>query len=52
MFNRLGRPGTNRRHVREHFINKPVKEEMDNQSRLDHLHRQLDQLMGQQYRLE
>ncbi|GMN49679.1 hypothetical protein TIFTF001_018843 [Ficus carica] len=44
--------GTSRHRVRDHFIDKPVKEENDNQNRLDHLQRQLDQLVGQQYGLE
>ncbi|GMN33508.1 hypothetical protein TIFTF001_044803 [Ficus carica] len=49
VFDRLGRPGTSRQWFRDHSIDKPVKEEKGNQNRLDHLQRQLDQLMGQQY---
>ena len=52
MFDCLGRPGIYRRLGREHSVDKPAKEEDHNQSRLDHLQRQLDQLVGQQYRLE
>ncbi|GMN50963.1 hypothetical protein TIFTF001_020123 [Ficus carica] len=46
------RAGTNRHRVRDRSVDKPAKEEKDKENRLDHLQRQLNQLMGQQYGLE
>ncbi|GMN61765.1 hypothetical protein TIFTF001_030860 [Ficus carica] len=52
VFDHLGRPGVHRRIVRERSIDKPAKEEDNNQNRLDQLQRQLDQLVGQQFGME
>ncbi|GMN32756.1 hypothetical protein TIFTF001_041783 [Ficus carica] len=59
MFDRLGRPGVHQRIVRERSVDKPAKEEDNNQNRLDQLQRQLDQLqrqldqlVGQQFWME
>ena len=51
IFDHLGRAGASRHRVRDHSVDKPKKEN-DNQNRLDHLQRQLEQLMGERYRLE
>ncbi|GMN46311.1 hypothetical protein TIFTF001_015481 [Ficus carica] len=51
VFNRLGRPGVHRRIGRERSVDKPVKDEDYNQNRLDQLQRQLDQLVGQQFKM-
>ena len=48
----LGRPRIYRCLGRECSVDKPTKEDDHNQNRLDHLQRQLDQLVGQQYGLE
>ncbi|GMN48314.1 hypothetical protein TIFTF001_017486 [Ficus carica] len=52
VFDRLGRARVSRYQVRDYSIDKLTKEEKDDQNRLDHLQRQLDQLMGQRYVLE
>ena len=52
VFDRLGGPAIYRRLGRERSVDKPAKEENRGESRLDHLQRQLDQLVGQQYGLE
>ncbi|GMN21561.1 hypothetical protein TIFTF001_043341 [Ficus carica] len=52
VFDRLGRPGVHRRIGRERSVDKPAKDEDNNQNRLDQLQRQLDQLVGQQYGMD
>ncbi|GMN63034.1 hypothetical protein TIFTF001_032108 [Ficus carica] len=52
VFDRLGRLGVHRCIVRERSIDKPAKEEDNNQNRLDQLQRQLNQLVGQQFGME
>ncbi|GMN63872.1 hypothetical protein TIFTF001_032942 [Ficus carica] len=52
VFDRLGRPGIYRRLGREHSVDKSAIEENHDRRRLDHLQRQLDQLVGQQYVME
>ncbi|GMN70838.1 hypothetical protein TIFTF001_055477, partial [Ficus carica] len=52
VFDRLGRPGVHRRIGRERLVDKPAKDEDNNQNRLDQLQRQLDQLVGQQYGMD
>lgn len=52
MFYRLGRAGASWHRVQDRSVNKPTKEEQDDQNRLDHLQRQLNLLMGQWYELE
>ncbi|GMN47479.1 hypothetical protein TIFTF001_016657 [Ficus carica] len=52
VFDRLGRPGVHWRIGRERSVDKPAKDEDYNQNRLDHLQRQLDQLVGHQYGLD
>ncbi|GMN54060.1 hypothetical protein TIFTF001_023183 [Ficus carica] len=51
VFDRLGRPGVHQRIGRERFVDKPAKDEDYNQNRLDQLQRQLDQLVGQQFKM-
>ncbi|GMN19239.1 hypothetical protein TIFTF001_039757 [Ficus carica] len=52
VFDRLGRAGASPHRVQDRSVDKPTKEENDDQNRLDHLQRQLDLLMGQRYELE
>ena len=52
VFDRLGRPEIYRRLGREASVDKPAEREGHDQSRLDHLQRQLDRLVGQQYGME
>ncbi|GMN20743.1 hypothetical protein TIFTF001_043160 [Ficus carica] len=52
VFDRLGRPGVHRRIGRERSVDKPAKDEDNNQNRLEQLQRQLDQLVGQQYGMD
>lgn len=49
VFDHLGRPEIYRRLGREASVDKPTERESRDQSRLDHLQRQLDRLVGQQY---
>ncbi|GMN46340.1 hypothetical protein TIFTF001_015527 [Ficus carica] len=49
VFDRLGRPGIYQRIGRERSVDKPTE---SHDRRIDHLQRQLDQLMGQQYGME
>ncbi|GMN69810.1 hypothetical protein TIFTF001_038854 [Ficus carica] len=51
VFDRLGTPGVYRRIGRERSVDKPAKDEDYNQNRLDQLQRQLDQLVGQQFKM-
>ena len=51
VFDRLGGPAIYRRLGRERSVDKP-EEGSHSRSRLDHLQRQLDQLVGQQYGLD
>ena len=51
VFDNLGKVEASRHRVRDRSIDKPTKEENDDQNRLDHLQRQLDLLMGQRYGL-
>ncbi|GMN66517.1 hypothetical protein TIFTF001_035580 [Ficus carica] len=51
VFDRLGRPGVHRCIGRERSVDKPAKDEDYNQNRLDQLQRQLDQLVGQQFKM-
>ncbi|GMN61366.1 hypothetical protein TIFTF001_030447 [Ficus carica] len=52
VFDCLGRPEIYRRLSREASVDKPAERENRDQSRLDHLQRQLDRLIGQQCGLE
>ncbi|GMN69014.1 hypothetical protein TIFTF001_038062 [Ficus carica] len=52
VFDWLGGIAIYRRLGRERSVDQPAKEEDHNQSRLDHLQRQLDQLVGQQYGID
>ncbi|GMN20847.1 hypothetical protein TIFTF001_043186 [Ficus carica] len=45
------RPGVHRRIGRERSVDNPAKDEDYNQNRLDQLQRQLDQLVGQQFKM-
>lgn len=52
VFDCLGRAKTQQHRVRDRSIDKPAKEEKDDQNKLDHLQRQLDLLVSQRYGLE
>ncbi|GMN63830.1 hypothetical protein TIFTF001_032904 [Ficus carica] len=51
VFDRLGGAGKSWQWIRDRSVEKSTKEEKDNQDRLDHLQRQLDQIMGQQFKM-